>query len=144
MKKIYILIPLVAFSAILLNCSSGPAAKDTVFQFIDAVKNSDSLQVVKLLDIDAYIRSKMPSMTPEDSAKVLKEYRITTIQSLLGDGDVRYRFLHDQIVVNMETRKDSVAEVEVSFIDRDIGNQLYTKMQLHLQPDHTWRITFFK
>jgi hypothetical protein len=86
----------------------------------------------------------MPAMSPEDSVKVMDEYRVKTIQSLLGEGDVRKRFLHDLIVVNTETRQDSVAEVEVSFLDRQAGNQLYTKMQLRRQPDRSWRVTYFK
>lgn len=138
--KNYIIIAILIISA----CSSGPAPKDTVFEFIDAVKGSDSLRVVKLLDVDAYIKSRMPSMSPEDSAKVLAEYRTTTIQSLLGTGEVRSRWLHDMIVVNTETRQDSLAEVEVSFINKDTQTQLYTKMQLHQQPDRSWRITYFK
>jgi hypothetical protein len=126
------------------SCSSGPSPKDTVFEFIYAVKNSDSLRVVKLLDVDAYIKSRMPEMTAQDSAKVLDDYKTKTIQSLLGEGDVRSRWLRDLIVVNTETHKDDLAEVEVSFLDREAGRQLYTKMQLHRQTDGSWRITYFK
>jgi hypothetical protein len=133
------------FIALLLaSCSGGPNPKDTVFEFIDAVKNSDSLRVVQILDVDAYIKARMPEMSAADSAKVLEDYRAKTIQSLLGEGEVRARWIHDLIVVNTETRYDSTAEVEVSFVDRDAGRQLYTKMQLHRQPDRTWRITYFR
>jgi hypothetical protein len=138
MKNIIIIVLLI-----IASCSSGPVPKDTVFDFIDAVKLSDSLQVVKLLDIDAYIKAQMSSMSPEDSAKVLVEYRTKTIQSLLGNGEVRSRWLDDQIVVNTETRQDSFAEVEVSFINKATRIQLYTKMQLRQQPDRSWRITYF-
>ncbi|HBY99997.1 MAG TPA: hypothetical protein DEO84_01630 [candidate division Zixibacteria bacterium] len=62
----------------------------------------------------------------------------------MGNGEVRSRWLRDLIVVNTETRKGDVAEVEVSFINRDAGLQLYTKMALHRQPDRSWRVTFFK
>jgi len=135
---------LICIVLLLAGCSGGPAPKDTVFEFIDAVKSSDSLRVVKLLDIDAYIKSRMPEMSAEDSVKILAEYQVKTIQSLLGNGEVRSRWLRDLIVVNTETRKGDVAEVEVSFINRDAGLQLYTKMALHRQPDRSWRVTFFK
>jgi hypothetical protein len=138
MKKLICIVLLIA------ACSGGPAPKDTVFEFIDAVKSSDSLRVVKLLDIDAYIKSRMPEMSAEDSARVLDEYRTKTIQSLLGDGEVRTHWLRDLIVVNTETHKGDMAEVEVSFINREAGLQLYTKMQLHRQPDRSWRVTYFK
>jgi hypothetical protein len=138
MKKTLIIAILIA------SCSGGPVPKDAVFEFIDAVKSSDSLRVVKLLDIDTYIKSQMSEMTAQDSAKILDEYRTKTIRSLLGDGEVRSRWLHDLIVVNTETRKDSMAEVEVSFVDREVGHQLFTKMQLHRQTDGSWRITYFR
>ncbi len=139
MRKIIIVLILIAAA-----CSSGPTPKKTVFEFIDAVKSDDSLKIVQLLDIDAFIKSRMPEMSPEDSAKALEEYRVKTIQSLLDNGDIRHRFLHDLIVVNIESRQGDVAEVEVSFVNRETKTQLYTKIQLHRQPDGTWRITYFK
>jgi hypothetical protein len=139
MKKVIIITCLI-----LAACSRGPSPKDTVFEFIDAVKSSDSLRVAKLLDMDAYIKSRMSAMSSEDSAKVLNDYRVKTIQSLLGDGLVRGRFMHDLIVVNKEVLQDSLAEVEVSFVDQQAGQQLYTKMQLRHQPDRTWRIIYFR
>ena len=139
MKKLLILvIPL------LLACSSQPGPKDVVFEFIDGVLTSDSLIVVKNLDIDAYIKSLMMEMSPADSTAILSEKRVSTIQSLLGDGETRRRWLRSQIIVNTETKSDSVAEVEVSFIDRSINHQLYTKMQLKRQVDKSWKIVFFK
>jgi len=139
MKKLLILvIPL------LLACSSQPGPKDVVFEFIDGVLTSDSLIVVKNLDIDAYIKSLMMEMSPADSSAILSEKRVSTIQTLLGDGETRRRWLRSQIIVNTETKSDSVAEVEVSFIDRSINHQLYTKMQLKRQVDKSWKIVFFK
>jgi hypothetical protein len=135
---------IIVFILITAACSSGPTPKKTVFEFIDAVKNDDSLKIVQLLDIDAYVKSRMPVMSPEDSARVLEEYRAKTIQSLLDNGDIRRRFLHDLIVVNIESRQGDVAEVEVSFVNRETRTQLYTKIELHRQPDGAWRITYFK
>jgi hypothetical protein len=139
MRKIIIVMILI-----LAACSGGPTPKDTVFEFIEAVKNADSLKIVQILDIDAYIKSRLPEMSPEDSTRVMDEYRVKTIQSLLGNGEIRRRFLNDLIVVNTEARQDSIADVEVSFVDRQANTQLYTKMLLRHQPDHTWRITYFK
>jgi hypothetical protein len=135
---------IIALIITVAACSSGPTPKQTVFEFIDAVKSSDSLKIVQILDINAYVESRMPEMSPEDSARVLDEYRVKTIQSLLDNGEVRSRFLHDLIVVNTEFRRENVAEVEVSFVNKETRAQLYTKMQLHRQPDGAWRITYFK
>lgn len=127
-----------------LGCSSGPAPKDTVFEFIDAVKLDDSTRVVQILDLDSYIESMMMEMTPAESTQVIAENRLKIMQSLLGDGDVRQKWMHSLIVVNEEVVQDSLAEVEVSFIDQAAGHQLYTKMQLRRQPDKSWRIIYFR
>ena len=128
----------------LIACSNNPAPKDTVFDFIDAVLNSDSLRVVKDLDMDAYIKNLMMPMSSEDSVKTLQEYRIKTIQSLLGDGDVRQRWSRSQIIVNNESVNDSIADVEVTFGDKSSGHYVYTKMQLQRQLDKSWKIIYFK
>jgi hypothetical protein len=125
-------------------CSSKPGPKDVVFDFIDAVKSNDSLRVMQLLDIDSYIKMQMAEISPDDSARVLADYRERTIQSLLGEGVVRSRWMRDLIVVNKEEKRDSLAEVEVSFLDQAAGHQLYTKMQLQRQPDKSWRIIYFR
>ncbi len=96
-----------------LGCSSGPAPKDTVFEFIDAVKLDDSTRVVQILDLDSYIESMMMEMTPAESTQVIAENRLKIMQSLLGDGDVRQKWMHSLIVVNEEVVQDSLAEVEV-------------------------------
>lgn len=138
MRKL--IIPIV----LLLACTGGPNPKDTVFEFIGAVMTSDSLGVMKTLDVDAYVKMRMAEMTPEDSADVLEENRAKTIQSLLGDGIIRAHWQGQQILVNESTVKDSTAEVEVSFIDRTTRHMVYTKMQLRLQPDNTWKIIYFR
>lgn len=135
---------IIALTMIVFACSGKPNPKDTVFDFIEGVKTSDSLKVVNNLDVDAYVKSRMIEMSPEDSAKALEENRVKTIQSLLDDGPTRLRWLDQQIVVNEATVKDSIAEVEVSFINKTTLHQLYTKMQLKLQPDGTWKITYFR
>jgi len=140
MKKIIVAISLIAT----FGCASGPDPKDTVFEFIDAVKSSDSLRVISILDIDSYIKTQSSDISPDDSATAPGENRVKIIQSLLGDGEVRQRWLTSLIVVNKEAVQGNLAEVEVSFIDRQAGHQLYTKMQLERQPDRTWRITYFR
>lgn len=134
----------IIFILTLLACSGKPGPKDVVFDFIDAVKNSDSLRVERDLDIERYIKSIMTEMSSEDSTRVLAEYRVKTIQSLLGEGDVRSRWMRNLIVVNKEEKKDTLADVEVSFIDQSAGHQLYTKMQLCRQADGSWRIIYFR
>jgi len=128
----------------LVACSGKPNPKDVVFNFIEAVMTSDSLGVVNNLDVDAYVKSRMTEMSPEDSAKTLFENREKTIKSLLGEGPVRLRWLNQQIVVNEAFETDSAAEVEVSFIDRTTRHQLYTKMQLKKEADASWKIVYFR
>jgi hypothetical protein len=138
MRKILLLF-LLAVAA----CSSGPQPKDTVFEFIDAVKSNDSVRVAQLLDIDAYVKAQMVEMSSADSAQILNEYRGRVIRSLLNDGDIRRRWMNSLIVVNKETKQNDRAEVEVSFVDQQAGHQLYTRVQLEKQPDGTWRIVYF-
>ncbi len=140
MKKILIICALV-FAA----CAGGPSPKDTVFEFIDAVKNSDSLKVAKILDVDAYIKSLIAApATAQDTAQILEQNRPKAIQSLLGEGDIRTRWLRDLIVVNKEEIYGDTATVEVSFLNQQAGTQLYTRIVLQRQTDRTWRVTYFK
>jgi hypothetical protein len=136
---------LILFSLAALACSSKPDPKDVVFDFIDAVLTSDSLRVAKDLDVDAYLKNFMTEMTPEDSAAALEANRGKTIRSLLDDGEVRSRWLRQQIVVNEAFVADTTAEVEVSFIDKSSGHMVYSRMQLSWRPDEdTWKIVFFR
>jgi len=129
---------------VVMGCSTKPAPKDVVFDFIAAVRNSDTTRVVQILDIDTYVKGRMGAMSPADSATILAAYRDSTMQALLGEGEVRDRWTKWQIVVNKEIKQDTLAEVEVSFIDRMRGFQLYTKIQLEKQGDGTWRIIRFR
>lgn len=136
---------LILLSVAVLACSSKPDPKDVVFDFIDAVLTSDSLRVVKHLDVDAYLKNLMTEMTPEDSAATLEMNRDKTIKSLLDDGQVRSRWLRQQIVVNEAFVADTTAEVEVSFIDKSSGHMVYSRMQLSWRPDESaWKIVFFR
>jgi hypothetical protein len=134
----------MVFAFGLLACSGQPGPKDVVFEFIRAVYDSDSTKIVEILDVDAYTRMHMVEMSPEDSAAVLKEHRVKTIQSLLDDGEKRAFWTKSRILVNKERIKDDFAEVDVSFIDRVTNVLLYTKIQLEKQPDGSWKIVYFK
>jgi hypothetical protein len=131
-----------------LACSSGPSPKDRVFEFIDAVKAADSLRIFSILDLDSYVamtsEGNMAEMSPADTVAALAAYRTKTIESLLQDGEVRHRWLSNQIIVNKEILKGDTANVEVSFIDQQSGYMLYTQVQLRRQPDKSWRVIFFK
>ena len=141
MRKIIIVIGLAAIA-----CSSQPGPKDVVFEFIRAVKASDSLTVVQLLDVDAFIRMRMVEMSPEDSAQVLVDERGKTIQSLLGDGETRRYWNKPEmrILVNKARINEDEADVDMSFMDKQTGSLVYSKVLLKKQPDKSWRITYFK
>jgi len=134
----------LVFMTIFMGCSGGPDPKDTVFAFIEAVMTSDSLGVVNNLDVDTYVKFRMAEISPQDTAAAIAENRAKTIQSLLGDGTTRSRWMSQQILVNEASVSDSIAEVEVSFIDLTTRHQLYTKMQLKRQPDNSWKIIYFR
>ena len=141
MKKLLILL-----AVMIAACSSQPGPKDVVFSFIKAVKTSDSLMVTQILDIDAYIKMRMTEMSPEDSAQVLADERIKTIQSLLGDGETRRYWTKPEmrILVNKARINENDADVDMSFMDKQTGSLIYSKVLLKKQPDGTWRITYFK
>ncbi len=139
MRKLYII-----FAITIIACSGKPGPKDVVFDFIDAVLTSDSLRVINDLDVDEYVKMLLMEMSPEDSVLAISEQREKTIQSLLGDGQTRSRWLRQQIIVNEAFVADTLSEVEVSFIDQASGHMVYTKMQLKKQSDDTWKIIFFR
>ena len=126
------------------SCSSQPDPKEVVFKFINAVYESDSLKVSQILDLDSYIQNRMAEMSPEDSVSVLKEHRTKTMESLLGDGETRTRWMDRQIIVNRTNVRGDIAEVDVSFIDKASGHMLYTRIQLQKQPDKSWRVIWFQ
>ncbi len=139
MRKLYII-----FAITIIACSGKPGPKDVVFDFIDAVLTSDSLRVINDLDVDEYAKMLLMEMSPEDSVLAISGQREKTIQSLLGDGQTRSRWLRQQIIVNEAFVADTLSEVEVSFIDQASGHMVYTKMQLKKQSDDTWKIIFFR
>jgi hypothetical protein len=141
MRKIIILIVLIVTA-----CSSQPGPKDVVFDFIRAVKMSDSLAVVQILDIDAYIKMRMTEMSPEDSAQVLAEENVKTIQSLLGNGETRRYWSKPEmrILVNKARINENDADVDMSFMDKQTGSLVYSKVLLKKQDDDSWRIVYFK
>ncbi len=126
-----------------MACGGKPGPKEVVFDFIDGVLLSDSLKITNDLDVISFTKYLMTKMTPEDSTKVLAEKPVEIIQSLLGDGETRARWKRLQIIVNKETIEKDTAQVEVSFIDKTIGHQLYSKMLLAKQLDGSWRIFYF-
>ncbi len=139
MRKLYIILAIT-----IIACSGKPGPKDVVFDFIDAVLTSDSLRVINDLDVDEYVKLLLMEMSPEDSVLAISGQREKTIQSLLGDGRTRSRWLRQQIVVNKAFVADTLAEVEVSFIDQASGHMVYSRMQLKRQSDDTWKIIFFR
>jgi len=113
-----------------------------VKDFIWAVQDSDSATVVSCLDLDTIVRRSLKTTTPEDSLLVLGVYRGKILGTLLGDGHRRTTWRKSQIVLGVEEIRDNLAEVEVSFIDKETGRQNYTKMQLK-KTEEGWKIIYF-
>jgi hypothetical protein len=124
------------------SCGGQRSPKGVVKDFIWAVQDSDSATIVSCLDLDAIVRRSVKTTSPEDSLLLLGIYREKILRTLLGDGHRRTTWLKSQIVLGAEEIRDSLAEVEVSFIDKETGRQNYTKMQLR-ETRQGWKITYF-
>lgn len=125
-----------------LFCGGEGSPKGVVKDFIWAVQDSDSATVVSCLDLDTIVRRSLKTTTPEDSLLVLGVYRGKILGTLLGDGHRRTTWRKSQIVLGVEEIRDNLAEVEVSFIDKETGRQNYTKMQLK-KTEEGWKIIYF-
>jgi hypothetical protein len=130
---------------LLCACSSTPEPKDVVFDFIKAVKTSDSLAVTQLLDIDEYIKIRMTEMSPEDSVAVIEQERIGVIDRLLREGKTREYWNEEglKFVVNRARIYGDSAYVDVSYMEKT-GRLIYTNMILKRYPDKNWKIIYFK
>jgi hypothetical protein len=126
----------------LFSCGGQRSPKGVVKDFIWAVQDSDSATIVSCLDLDAIVRRSVKTTSPEDSLLLLGIYREKILKTLLGNGHRRTTWLKSQIVLGAEEIRDSLAEVEVSFIDKETGRQNYTKMQLR-ETEQGWKITYF-
>jgi len=125
-----------------LSCGGGKSPKGVVKDFIWAVQDSDSATIVSCLDLDAMVRRSLKATSPEDSLLVLGLYKGKILGTLVGDGHRRTTWRKSQIVLGAEEIRDNLAEVEVSFIDKETGRQNYTKMQLR-ETEEGWKIIYF-
>ncbi|MBD3169405.1 MAG: hypothetical protein GF307_07970 [candidate division Zixibacteria bacterium] len=140
MKRIPLYIILIAL-IMLLGCG-GSNPRDTVKSFVTHVVENDSTGIDSLVDWNSMITGRLQDMSPEDSSEAIVYHRGNFIESLLDSGSRRRNYLNSQIVIGKAEADDSVANVEVSFIDRTTGVQNYTKMLLKLHDDQ-WKITYF-
>ncbi|TET69162.1 MAG: hypothetical protein E3J45_02125 [Candidatus Zixiibacteriota bacterium] len=125
-----------------ISCGGEKNPKGVVKDFIWAVQDSDSATIVSCLDLDTIVRRSLKTTSPEDSLLLLGIYKEKFLGTLLGDGHRRITWLKSQIVLGAEEIRDSLAEVEVSFIDKETGRQNYTKMQLR-ETEEGWKIIYF-
>jgi hypothetical protein len=123
-------------------CGGKESPKSVVKEFIWAVQDSDSARIVSCLDLDTMVKRSLRTTTPEDSLLVLGVYKQRILGTLLREGHRRTTWLKSQIVIGAGEIRGNLAEVEVSFIDKETGRQNYTKMQLH-ETEEGWKIIYF-
>jgi hypothetical protein len=127
---------------LLIFCGGQKSPKSVVKEFIWAVQDSESAKIISCLDLDTMVRRSLRTTTPEDSLLVLGVYKQRILGTLLREGHRRTTWLKSQIVIGTGEIRGNLAEVEVSFIDKETGRQNYTKMQLH-ETEGGWKIIYF-
>jgi hypothetical protein len=127
---------------LLSGCSSQerPDPKDTIKGLFTAIRNSDSLYLTTNVDL-ARAAATLGEELSTDSAIMNRPDDL--LSALTGEGQLRKRWLDDQIVLGQSTESGDTAWVEVSFIDRLTRVQYYNKMRLDFR-DGRWVVSSFR
>ena len=130
-----------------IGCSQGDrrSPKSTVSGLFGAIADSDTAYIVAHVDLAAAARGVREELIDpaQDTAGVEPVWDERLLGALTGEGELRERWLADQIVLGEEFIRGDTAWVEVSFLDRLTRMQYYTRMRLLLRNDR-WMIVDFK
>jgi len=129
------LILIAVLLAGLTSCSHNarPDPKDTIKYMFEAMRQSDSVSLAQNIDLAAAEQGMERDLGPAaaDSNGVQSNPGARLLASMVGDGELRDRWLNDnQIVLGHAETKGDTALVEVSFIDKVTRVQYYNKMRL--------------
>ena len=142
MRKIYFLALLPVF-LLLWQCSSPPDPRKTVLDFIEAVHNSDTTDIIYYTDLDKLAEANLSTLPTEQRKVFASAIKRNVFSSLVDSGMTRLFWEECLKIVAGEKIQGDQAQVDVTFIDRKTGIKHYTKMKLYLK-DGRWRIYFFE
>jgi len=139
------LIALALLVLSLVSCARETGPRDTVKYFLQSLRvDTTSYDYLsQLLDLDELVTEN--SIHTYDSTKSFEENKRGLARSLQEGGDVRARWIRNQIILGDVEILGDTATVEVSFIDRSIApvKQYYNKMGVHMV-DGRWKIFSFR
>jgi hypothetical protein len=129
----------------LASCASEPEPRRTVMRFLESLRSDTTSYdyLTQLLDLDELVTET--SVYSYDSTISFDANRRNLAGLLLKGGDIRERWIKNQIILgNVELLRDT-ASVEVSFIDKNAVpvKQYYNKMGVHVV-DGRWKIFSFR
>jgi hypothetical protein len=134
-----VLIVMLLFA--LASCASEPEPRETVKHFLQSLREDTTSYdyLSQLLDLDELVTEN--SIYTYDSTMSFSANKQGLVSSLQKDGDVRTRWIKNQIILGDVEILGDTATVEVSFIDKTVVpvKQFYNKMGVHLV-DGRWKV----
>ncbi len=125
----------------LASCASEPEPRETVKHFLQSLREDTTSYdyLNQLLDLDELVTEN--SIYTYDSTISFAANKQGLVSSLQKDGDVRARWIKNQIILGDVEILGDTATVEVSFIDKTVVpvKQFYNKMGVHLV-DGRWKV----
>lgn len=141
-----LLIALLAVGPTGCSHDARPNPKDTIKNMFEAMRTSDSVALAVNIDLASAARDMQDELwgTLPDSVLALSDPADRLLASMVGEGELRKRWLSDnQIVIGKSEIAADTALVEVSFLDRVTRVQYYNKMRLVFRQGR-WIVTDFK
>ena len=128
----------------LVSCASDqrPDPRDTVKGLFTAIQASDSLFLTESVDLASAVATLGEEFSTDTTTPTASQSQ-SLLAALTGEGQLRKRWLDDQIVLGRSMVSGDPAWVEVSFIDRLTRVQYYNKMRLEFR-NSRWVINSFR
>ena len=142
MYRKYLFVFLLVF-LVIWQCSSRPSPRKTVFNFLEAVHNSDTTNILYHADLEKMAQEKLSDLSDEQREKLVPIMRGNLLSNLVDNGATRIWWEHCLKVVAGEKILKDMAEVKVTFIDQDSGIKRYTTIKLYFDSNR-WRIYYFE
>ncbi len=147
MRKPIVLLILVLIGG-LVACSSSPNTefdpRRAVIKFFGAMEENDTTSLAYFLDFEMLMKSSGTDYTlsSSDAPRVFNSPQ-EILADLVDGGLTKMRWFSMQRVVGDATTEEGMAQVEVSFINKQTDKQYYTKFGLRFIKDQ-WKIYSFK
>lgn len=143
MRQLSVLTAVVLLTG-LVSCASDqrPDPRDTVKGLFTAIRASDSLYLTENIDLASAAATLGEEFSTDTTTPATSQSQ-DLLAALTGEGELRKRWLDDQIVLGRSTVSGDTAWVEVSFIDRLTRVQYYNKMRLDFRGSR-WVVSSFR